>query len=68
MFPRGTGETVAGWEPVSGTSVERFADSSAPGGVFEGTAGGGCPRSAIGRRPAQPEPTAANKNKVVETK
>ncbi len=57
---------VGGFEGVSGTFVERFADSPVPGGVFLGCAGAGC-RPAIGLRPAQPEPTRASKNKVVET-
>src|SRR5689334_11604123 len=43
---------------VSGTSVERFADSSAPGGVAVGCVGG---RLAIGLRPAHPDPISARK-------
>jgi hypothetical protein len=35
--------------------VERFADSAVSGGAFEGSAGGGCRRSAMGLREAQPE-------------
>ena len=62
----GVGEIAVGFVGVSGTSVERFADSAVSGGVFVGCAGGGC-RPAIGRRPAQPEPRAI-KNNVVETK
>jgi len=54
-------------EVVSGTSLERFADSSVPGGVLVGCGGGGC-RPAIGLRPAQPAPARASKNKVVEPK
>jgi hypothetical protein len=62
LLARGKDETG-----VSGTSVERFADSSFAGGVLEGVAGAGC-RLTIGLRPAHPEPTRANENKVVETK
>jgi hypothetical protein len=54
-------------EGVSGTSVERFADSSVPAGVFDGWVGAGC-RPAIGRRPAHPDPTSASKNRVVDPK
>jgi hypothetical protein len=50
---------------VSGTSVERFADSSVLGGVLVGCVGG---RLATGFRPAHPEPTMANKHKVVDRK
>jgi len=50
-------------EGVSGTSVERFADSSVPGGVAAGCVGG---RLAIGLCPAQPEPINASKNNVVD--
>jgi hypothetical protein len=35
--------------------VERFAESAVSGGAFEGSAGGGCRRSAMGLREAQPE-------------
>jgi len=50
---------------VSGTSVERFADSAVPGGVAVGNVGD---RLAIGLRPAHPEPINASKNKLVEPK
>jgi len=50
---------------VSGTSVERFADSSFPGGVLVGCVGG---RLATGFRPAHPEPIKANKDKAVDEK
>ncbi|PYT70577.1 MAG: hypothetical protein DMG39_15620 [Acidobacteria bacterium] len=52
---------------LSGTSVERFADSPVPGGVLAGCVRGGC-RPATGRRPAHPEPANAKKNKVAEEK
>jgi hypothetical protein len=52
-------------DAVSGTSVDRFADSSFPGGVLVGCVGG---RLAMGFRPAHPEPMKANKNKVVDKK
>jgi len=50
---------------VSGTPVDRLADSSFPGGVLAGCVGG---RLAMGFRPAHPEPIKANKNKVVDEK
>ena len=74
MYPAGAGLEiglsrfgVGRFGDVSGTSVERFADSSFDGGVLEGAAGAGC-RLTIGLRPAHPEPIRASENKVVETK
>jgi len=45
----------------SGTSLERLAASAVAGGVSLGCAGGGCRRSAIGLREAQPEETTQRK-------
>jgi len=76
VYPAGAGAAIgrsrlgvpAGrFEGDSGTSVERFADSAVPGGVFEGCVGAGW-RPAIGLRPAHPDPISASKNKVVEPK
>jgi len=74
VYPAGAGaaigrsrRAIVGLEGLSGTSVERFADSSVPRGVLEGCVGAGC-RPAIGLRPAHPEPTSASKNKVVDPK
>src|SRR5207247_8627559 len=70
-YPAGAGAGVGlscrarGPDGVSGTSVERFADSSLLGGVLVGCVGG---RLATGLRPAHPEPTKANRNKVVDKK
>jgi hypothetical protein len=65
-LPRfGTGEIVGGFAGVSGASVERFADSAVPGGLFEGAAGGGC-RFAIGLRAPQPEEIIPNKTRVAK--
>jgi len=71
VYPAGAGAAIGlsclarGLDGVSGTSVERFADSSVLGGVLVGCVGG---RLATGFRPAHPEPTMANKNKVVDKK
>jgi hypothetical protein len=46
---------AGGFAGVSSASVDRFADSAVSGGAFEGSAGGGCRRSAMGLREAQPE-------------
>jgi hypothetical protein len=51
----GAGVAAGEFVDVSGTSVERFADSTVSGGAFAGSAGGGCRRSAMGLREAQPE-------------
>jgi hypothetical protein len=65
-LPRfGADEIVGGFAGVSGTSVERFADSAVPGGVFEGAAGGGC-RFAIGRRTPHPEEIIPNTTRVAK--
>ena len=71
VYPAGAGAAIGlsrlarGVDGVSGTSVERFADSSFPGGVLAGCVGG---RLATGFRPTHPEPIKANKNKVVDKK
>ncbi|OLC99872.1 MAG: hypothetical protein AUH86_01515 [Acidobacteria bacterium 13_1_40CM_4_58_4] len=77
MYPEGTGATpglprfgvdeiAGGFAGFSGTSVERFADSAVPGGVFEGSAGGGCRRFAIGLRAPHPEEIIPNTTRVAK--
>jgi hypothetical protein len=61
------GDAGDAFEGVSGMSVARFADSSVPGGVLVGCAGGGC-RPAIGWRPAHPEQTRLITNKTAMEK
>lgn len=71
MCPAGAGVAVGrsrrarGLGGVSGTSVERFADSSVSGGVLVGLVGGGL---AVGLRPAHPDPSKANKDNAVGAK
>ena len=55
MLRFGAGVAAGEFAEVSGTSVDRFADCAVSGGAFEGSAGGGCRRSAMGLREAQPE-------------
>jgi len=77
VYPEGTGATpglprfgvdeiAGGFAGFSGTSVERFADSAVPGGVFEGSAGGGCRRFAIGLRAPHPEEIIPNTTSVAK--
>src|SRR5438094_358017 len=77
VYPEGTGATpglprfgvdeiAGGFAGFSGTSVERFADSAVPGGVFEGSAGGGCRRFAIGLRAPHPEEIIPNTTRVAK--
>jgi hypothetical protein len=66
-LPRfGVGEIAGGFAGVSGTSVERFADSALSGGVFEGSAGGRCRRSAIGLRAPHPEEIIPSTTRVAK--
>ena len=55
MLRFGAGAAAGGVAAVSGTPVERFADSAVAGEVSVGCAGGGWRRSATGLREAQPE-------------
>jgi hypothetical protein len=69
VYPAGAGAAVGlsrlarGLDGVSGTSVERLADSSVPGGALVGCVGGWLE---TGLRPAHPAPAKDSKNKIVE--